>query len=79
LNLQKPEFNIQKEGIVKVSITVDRSGKVINATPGVKGSTQLDKTLLAAAKKAALESKFKPKNDAQEKQVGIITYHFKLQ
>ena len=58
LHLQKPEFNVLKEGIVVVEITVDRSGKVISATPGVKGSTIVDNTLYAAAKKAALESKF---------------------
>ena len=79
LFLQKPEFNIQKEGIVKVEITVDRTGKVISATPGVKGSTLVDNTLWAAAKKAALESKFNLKNDAPERQVGTITYHFMLE
>jgi|WetSurSiteA1Bulk_404760.scaffolds.fasta_scaffold05316_3 outer membrane biosynthesis protein TonB len=79
LHLQKPEFNILKEGIVVVEITVDRSGKVISATPGFKGSTLVDNTLYAAAKKAALESKFNLKSDAPERQVGTITYHFKLQ
>jgi TonB family protein len=79
LHLQKPDFNIQREGIVVVEISVDRSGRVISATPGVKGSTLVDNTLYAAAKKAALESKFKPKDDAPERQVGTITYHFKLQ
>ncbi len=79
VHLQKPEFNIQKSGIVVVEITVDQSGKIISATPGVKGSTIVDNTLYAAAKKAALESKFNLKNDAPERQVGTITYHFKLQ
>jgi protein TonB len=79
VHLQKPEFNILKEGIVVVEITVDQTGKVISATPGVKGSTIVDNTLYAAAKKAALESKFNLKNDAPERQVGTITYHFKLQ
>ncbi len=79
LHLQKPEFNIQREGIVVVEIAVDRSGRVISATPGVKGSTLVDNTLYAAAKKAALESKFNLKEDAAERQVGTITYHFKLQ
>ncbi len=79
LHLQKPEFNVLKEGIVVVEISVDRSGKVNNATPGVKGSTIVDNTLYAAAKKAALESKFNLKDDAPERQVGTITYHFKLQ
>lgn len=79
VHLQKPEFNILKEGIVVVEITVDKSGKVIGATPGAKGSTIVDNTLYAAAKKAAFESKFNLKNDAPDRQVGTITYHFKLQ
>jgi outer membrane biosynthesis protein TonB len=79
VHLQKPEFTVHKDGIVVVEITVDRNGKVISATPGVKGSTIVDNTLYAAAKKAALESKFNLKSDAPEKQIGTITYHFKLQ
>lgn len=79
IHLQKPAFNVLKEGIVVVEITVDRTGKVIGATPGVKGSTIVDNTLYAAAKKAATESKFNMKNDSPERQIGTITYHFKLQ
>jgi hypothetical protein len=79
VHLQKPDFKILKEGIVVVEITVGRSGNVISATPGIKGSTIVDNTLYAAAKKAALESKFNLKEDAPERQIGTITYHFKLQ
>lgn len=79
IHLQKPAFTVLKEGIVVVEITVDRSGSVISATPGIKGSTIVDNTLYAAAKKAAMESKFNLKNDSPERQVGTITYHFKLQ
>jgi colicin import membrane protein len=78
-SLKKPDFNILKEGNVVVEIRVDRNGKVVSATPGVKGSTLVDNTLYAAAKKAALESAFNAKSDAPELQVGTITYHFKLQ
>jgi outer membrane biosynthesis protein TonB len=74
----KPDFNIQKEGIVVVEITVDKTGKVIMANPGIKGSTIVDNILYAAAKKAALQSKFNLKSDAPDYQVGKITYHFKL-
>jgi outer membrane biosynthesis protein TonB len=77
--MKKPEFTIQKEGIVVVEITVDKTGKVISATPGKQGSTVTDKVLYEAAKKAALESKFNLKNDAPDFQVGKITYHFKLE
>jgi TonB family protein len=77
--LQKPEFKILKEGAVVVEITVDKTGKVISATPGVKGSTVVDNTLYAAARKAALESKFDLKDNAPDRQMGTITYHFKLE
>lgn len=77
--IRKPEFTIQKEGIVVVEITVDKTGKVVAAKPGAKGSTIVDNTLYAAAKKAALDSKFNLKDDAPDLQVGKLVYHFKLQ
>jgi outer membrane biosynthesis protein TonB len=77
--IRKPEFTIQKEGIVVVEITVDKTGKVVAAKPGVKGSTIVDNTLYSAARKAALESRFNLKDDAPDLQVGNLTYHFKLQ
>lgn len=79
LFLKKPEFSVYTEGIIVVEITVDRNGNVIQANPGIRGSTLVDNTLYAAVKKAALESKFSVKNDAPERQIGTITYHFKLQ
>lgn len=79
ISLQKPEFNVYTEGIIVVEITVDRKGSVINATPGIRGSTLVDNTLYAAVKKAALESRFNPKSDAPDQQIGTITYHFKLE
>ncbi len=79
VSLPKPELNFQKQGVVKVEITVDRQGNVVNANPGVKGSTTLDTYLLNAAKSAALRSKFTIKSDAPFHQKGYIIYHFKLQ
>ncbi len=79
LILKKPEFSVYTEGIIVVEITVDRNGNVTQAIPGQKGSTLAIKELYEAVKKAALESKFSPKEDAEERQIGTITYHFKLQ
>lgn len=79
LFLKEPEFSVYTEGKIVVEITVDRNGNVIQANPGIRGSTLVDNTLYAAVKKAALESKFSVKNDASERQIGTITYHFKLQ
>jgi len=77
--LQKPEFKTYTEGAIVVEITVDRSGNVVKATPGIKGSTIVDDVLYAAVSKAAMSSRFNVKNDAPERQVGTITYHFRLQ
>jgi len=79
LSLPLPKYNYQVEGIVVVEVTVDKNGKVTKATPGVKGSTTLDQSLLAAAKKAAEAARFKPKSNAPAFQTGTITYYFKLQ
>jgi len=73
----KPQGN-QVEGRVVVAITVDRLGNVINAIPGVKGSTTLDGQLLKRAKNAALKTKFAPKESAPTNQQGKIIYSFRL-
>jgi len=74
----KPIYNLQVEGKVVVAITVDRLGNVINAIPGIKGSTTLNKQLLQRAKTAALKTKFNPKKTAPNNQQGKIVYHFSL-
>ena len=66
------------EGKVVVAITVDRLGNVINAIPGIKGSTTLNKQLLQRAKTAALKTKFNPKKTAPNNEQGKIVYHFSL-
>ncbi len=78
VSLPAPKIDQQKRGTVVVQITVDRSGKVINAVPGVRGSTTLDSYLMDVAKRAALRSKFNSKDDAPAYQVGTITYVFNL-
>lgn len=77
-SLFKPPYDIQKDGIVVVAVTVDRSGRVSEATPGIKGSTTLDENLLKLAKEAALKTRFESKNDAPIIQKGTITYDFRF-
>jgi len=76
--LPSPKYDYQGEGRVVVEVSVDRSGKVVQATPGTKGSTTLDEYLLKVAKEAALEARFEVKQDAPAIQKGFITYNFKL-
>lgn len=78
VTLPPPEYNQREEGTVVVQITVDRTGRVISAVAGVRGSTTLDSYLLNVAKQAALRSKFSSKDEAPERQVGTITYVFRL-
>ncbi len=76
--LPEPTYNIQEEGTVVVEIVVDRNGKVIGATPKLKGSTTQNPELWRVAKEAALKARFNSDAGAAEKQVGSITYHFRL-
>ena len=77
-SLIKPPYDLQKEGTVVVAITVDRNGRVTDATPGIKGSTTLDGDLLKLAKDAAQKTTFESSNDAPIIQKGTITYIFRL-
>lgn len=77
-SLPKPNYDYQGEGRVVVEVSVDRSGKVTQANPGVKGSTTLDEYFLKVAKEAALKARFDRKADAPAVQKGTITYNFKL-
>jgi TonB family protein len=76
--LPEPKYDYQGEGRVVVEISVDRSGKVTNAVPGIKGSTTLDEYLLKVAKDAAMQASFESKPDAPLFQKGKITYIFIL-
>jgi outer membrane biosynthesis protein TonB len=76
--LPLPKYDYQGEGKVVVEVSVDRSGKVLQAIPGIKGSNTLDEYLLRVAKDAAMEAQFEVKSDAPLVQKGTITYNFVL-
>lgn len=78
LSKPKPNYICNEEGIVVVSIEVDVNGKVIKATPGVKGSTNTAACLLTQAKEAALKTSWQPDAKAPSRQIGTIRYRFSL-
>jgi len=78
LNKEKYIQECNEAGKVVVSIEVDRTGKVISATPGVRGTTNNSKCLLEPAKRAALATRFNADENAPAKQIGKIIYNFKL-
>ncbi|WP_108840629.1 energy transducer TonB [Aquimarina sp. Aq78] len=78
LNKEKFVQDCNESGIVVVKIEVNQSGKVIRATPGVKGTTNSASCLMGPAKRAALATRFNSDSKAPAKQVGTIIYQFKL-
>ncbi len=74
----QPRYTCNEQGTVAVEISVDQNGRVINATPGVRGTTNSAKCLLDQARQAALNTKFDSSESAPDKQVGKIIYNFKL-
>lgn len=78
LSKPQPKYICDEEGIVVVQISVDKSGKVTSANPGVRGTTNSAKCLLDQAKTAAMNTKWQSDTSAAETQVGKIIYSFKL-
>jgi len=77
---QKPTLknDSQDQGIVVVSIVVDKYGNVTKATGGAKGSTTTSTHLTKIAEEAAYKTKFNANPDAAEEQVGTMTFIFIL-
>ena len=74
----KVQQECNQEGRVVVKIVVDRNGKVISATPGVKGTTNNNPCLLEPAKKTAFMHKWNLDSNAPSQQVGFVVVNFKL-
>ena len=74
----KEQPNCEEEGIVVVSIEVDKEGKVIKAVSGVKGTTNTANCLLKPAREAALKTTWNADPNSPSKQKGTIIYKFSL-
>ena len=78
LSKPKEQPDCEEEGIVVVSIAVDKTGKVIRAIAGVKGTTNTAACLLKPARDAALKTTWNSDPKAPSKQTGTIIYKFSL-
>lgn len=67
-----------ESGMVIVQITVNQNGNVVEAIPGVKGTTNTAACLLEPAKKIALSHKWPPDPNAPTKQIGFVKVNFTL-
>ncbi|WP_034059831.1 hypothetical protein [Lacinutrix jangbogonensis] len=65
-------------GLVVVKVEVDRSGRVVKATPGVKGTENTASCLLEPAKRIAESGKWPADSKAPARQIGFVSIDFKL-
>ncbi|PIB30432.1 cell envelope integrity protein TolA [Maribacter sp. 4G9] len=78
VNKGKVPQECNESGRVVVKIVVDRSGKVISAEPGVKGTTNTAQCLLEPARKTAFMHKWNVDSNAPSQQIGFVVVNFKL-
>ncbi len=78
VNSGKVQQDCNEEGTVVVEIEVDRNGKVIKATPGVRGTTNNHPCLLEPAKKTAFLHSWNFDDKAPSRQVGFVEVNFRL-
>ena len=77
--LPRPEYGAREEGRVVIEITVDRRGRVTDATYRSVGSTTQNSTLINAALRAARQARFNEDENAPISQRGTIAYNFRMQ
>ena len=74
--LPRPVYNVQDEGRVVVTITVNPAGEVISTSINKRTNT-VNAALRKAAEEAAIKARFNSV-DGVNNQTGTITYYFKL-
>lgn len=77
-NLVTPQDDGQKTGKIAVRITVNKQGLVIDAVPGVKGTTLQDLDLWAKCKEAVMGARLNQSDAAPDLQVGVVVFNFKV-
>ncbi|OUS02130.1 energy transducer TonB [Flavobacteriales bacterium 33_180_T64] len=77
----KPSFKVydgceNQYGLIVVDIVVNQNGKVIEATPGVRGSNNATTCLKSQAKKIAMSYKWPANSKAPARQYGKVSINF---
>lgn len=74
----KVQQECNEDGRVVVKIVVNRNGEVVQATPGVRGTTNNAQCLLEPARKTAMMHRWNPDAKAPSQQIGFVVVNFKL-
>ncbi|HMI05491.1 MAG TPA: hypothetical protein VK541_23585 [Pedobacter sp.] len=77
-NLVTPQDDGQKTGKIAVRIKINKAGVVVDATPGVKGTTLNDRELWQKCKTAVMGASLSQSDAAPDIQIGIVIFNFKV-
>ena len=77
-NLVTPQDDGQKTGKIAVRLSINKDGIVINAVPGVKGTTLNDRDLWQKCKEAVMGARLNQSDNAPDVQVGVVIFNFKV-
>jgi hypothetical protein len=77
-NLVTPQDDGQKTGKIAVRIKINKAGVVVDATPGVKGTTLNDRELWQKCKNAVMGASLSQSDAAPDIQIGIVIFNFKV-
>ncbi len=78
VNTPKIDDQGQSAGKIVVEIRVDKTGQVVFARAGAKGTTLSDLKLWKKCEEAVLGSRLNQLDSAPEVQLGMVTFHFKV-
>ncbi|WP_207428656.1 energy transducer TonB [Pedobacter sp. SYSU D00535] len=78
VNLPKIEDEGQRSGKIAVEIRVDKTGQVVYARAGVRGTTLSDKDLWEKCERAVLGARLNQLESAPDVQMGKVVFNFKV-
>lgn len=77
-NLVIPQDDGQQTGKIAVRIKINKSGTVIDATPGTKGTTLNNRELWQKCKDAIMGARLTQSESAPNVQIGFVVFNFKV-
>ncbi len=77
-NLDMPQDDGQQRGKIAVRLKINKNGTVIDATPGVKGTTLNDRDLWQKCKDAIMGARLTQSESAPDVQTGVVVFYFKV-
>ncbi|TCC99068.1 energy transducer TonB [Pedobacter psychroterrae] len=78
VNFVPPQDNGQKTGKIAIRLKFNKNGTIIDAIPGVKGTTLNDRELWRKCKEAIMAARLNASDLGADVQMGVVTINFKV-